>query len=738
MADIFDEFKRQKPVEEQQSSTEENDIFNQFKRQSAPVEAQRPTPSPIQQNMDESIVGKAVNRFAPPIKEQLIPGAQKGFMNVVNTVNNATFGLHDTVDRLFKQPNKNLLQKHQERTQEYNKLYAETTTPSALRSIGEAGGEIAASAPFIPGAAISHGVKSVTGALPTILSTGEKVAAPIVNRLGASVVSSGIVGSEFGALTSAGNEDSLAENVGKNALGGAVGGPVIETASILASKVSPAIRNMAGNYSINRAAAKYGITPQSARDLFKALENEGMTLAEAETKLASFGPEATIGDLTPALQQFVGALSKRGELSTRAATIIKNRYANRAETADERAVDDIVNRNLGPHKDVSVERGKVVGQAADDIHEAAQLATSADRKAAHTNPTKLSVYSLIGDINSQLESAAGAKATALKEAKGYLYKTVKDPVTGADVQQIRTSVKDLHESRIALDDLIEKQSDSLPPRALAAVKDIRKKVDAQLKTIPEMAAHDAKFAEQMKIKEGLKIGYEALKKGNKFSFDNAYDNATPEVQQTIREGMRAFIGDYMDKAAKGELSGVANLLADRGLTRHKLVKAFGPNGDEALDALEKHLSMRATERFASQGSITNAAERINSALDQTASPKSAAGEAFTGMITDFSFGMPGTATAIRGAKTGGGNIIERMKSKRHDQNVESLADLVSRSGADRDMGLTVLQTVNRVQNKLKVPSKEIKLPVILSVPAGEHTIEKGKQTSKSLGLWNFD
>lgn len=732
MADIFDEFKSKKTVEEP-ASTNTDDIFNEFKSKRSPTPE---APSPIKQGMDESIVGQVINRVAPPIKNELIPGAAKGFMNVVNTVNNATFGLHDTVDRLFKQPNKNLLSKHQEQTQEYNKLYAQNNpNPSALRSIGEVGGEIAASAPFIPAGAISHGVKSGMGALPTILASGEKVAAPLVNRLGASAVSGGIVGSQFGTLTSAGTDDSLIDHVGKNALGGVVGGPVIETAGALASKVSPAIRRAAGNYSINRTANKYGITPQAARDLFKALDNEGMTLAQAEAKLASFGPDATIGDLTPALQQFVGALSKRGELSTRAATIIKNRYANRAETADERAVDDIVNRNLGPHKDISLERGKLIGQAADDIHEAAQLATSADRKAAHANPTKLSVYSLIGDINSQLESAAGAKATALKEAKGYLYKTVKDPNTGVDVQQVRTSVKDLHESRIALDDLIEKQGDSLPPRALSVVKDIRKKVDAQLKTIPEMAAHDVKFAEQMKVKEGLKIGYEALKKGNKFSFDDAYDSATPEVKQTIREGMRAYIGDYMDKAAKGELSGVANLLADRGLTRHKLVKAFGANGDEALKALEKHLSMRATERFASQGSITNAAERINSALDQTASPKSAFGEMVSGAITDLSFGMPGQATAIRGAKAGGGNILERMKSKRHDLNVESLADLVSRSGTDRDMGITVLQTVERVQNKLKVPSREIKLPVILSAPIGEQTIKEGKDISKKLNLW---
>lgn len=668
-----------------------------------------------------------------------LPSVGMGALDVGGTIRGIHASMVDTVDRLFKQPNRNLAKQNEEGVARVNKLYDENYKDLRGSEAGRVTGQMAASAPLIPGAAISTGIKTSMGAMPTILSTGEKIAAPMVNRLAAASATGGVVGGAFGALTSSGTDEPLSEHVGKNILAGMVGGPVVEGASMAASKVAPALKSMIGNTKINTFANKYGITPQAARNVMASLENEGMTLAEAEAKLTKFGPEATIADLTPALQQFVGALSKRGELSSRTASIIKNRYGNRADTADDRVVDEVVNKNLGAHKDVSLERGKLTGGAAQDIHEAAQNATRADYNTAYANPKTLSVYSLIGDINKQLESAAGAKSTALKEAKGYLYKTVKDPATGQDVQQIRTSVKDLHESRQALDDLIEKRGDALPPRALRSVQGVRDKVDEQLKTIPEMKAADEKFSKAMDIKQGLKIGYEALKKGNRFSFDRTFDAAPPEVQQTIREGMRAAIGDHMDMAAKGDLSGAAQLFADRNLTRHKLVKAFGPQGEQALEALEKHITMRATERFASTGSITNASERINSALDQQARPKGAFGEAVKGAVMDVSFGNPGVATAVMGAKRFGGNIIDRMRTKRHDLNVESLADLVSRSGKDRDNAITVLQTVDKVQKKMRTPSREIKLPVILSAPIGEPIADKisegGKYGGKLIKHW---
>ncbi len=700
----------------------EPDIFDEFKSNRS-----TPVAPPIQSAQKQSLpLGRSESRTPG-----LIPSFKQGASDVINTVASGIGAIDEGVERLFKvktggtQRNQNF----QNRLNVENKNFEQNYGDMRGSDIGRAAGQMAVTAPIIPGGLISQGAKTIFGALPTVLSTGEKIAAPLGRRLLASSATGGVAGGMFGGLTSAGSDDPLAEHVGKNILGGMVGGPIVEGAGTLASKVAPALKSTYYNTKLNYFTNKYGITPQSAKNVLAALENEGMTLADAEAKLVKFGAEGTIGDLTPALQQFVGALGKRGEITSRAASITKNRYAARADTADDRIVNDVIAK-LGPRKDVSLERGKIVGQAADDINKAAQAATSGDYNAAKLNPTKLSVYSLIGEINSNLESAAGAKETALKEAKGYLYKTVKDPATGADVQQVRSSVKDLHESRIALDDLIEKRGDALPPRALSAVKDVRAKVDAQLKTIPEMKAADEKFSKAMNVKEGLKIGYEALKKGNRFSFDRAYDGAPSEVQQTIREGMLANIYDYIDQAAKGELSGASQLFADRALTRHKLVKAFGVKGEEALEALEKHIVMRATERYASTGSITNAAERINSALDMQGSPKGPFKEAAKGAILDAFAGTPGYIAGLRGAGAAGSNIVSKVAAKRHDLNVESLADLVSRSGPDRDLGMTFLKKVDSVQKKIAAPHREIKLPVVLSAPIGEPIYESGKTGAK--------
>jgi len=662
-----------------------------------------------------------------------IPGAVRGTLNVANTLHGVHASMVDTVDRLFKQPNRNLARQSEEGTARVNAKLDATYGEERGYGAGQLAGEIAVATPLIPGATIAQGVKTSMGALPTILSTGEKIAAPLTRRIAASSVTGGIVGGELGALTSAGSDQPFSEHVGKNVLGGMVANPFVQGAANVATKVIPAIRNWTGNNAINVFANKYGITPNAAKRVMSELENEGLTLAEAETQLAALGKGATIGDLTPGLQKFVGALAQRGGRST---AVIENRYAQRADLADDEA-RKIMQQRLGPKPDVVVERGKLSGEEADLIHKGAQAATAGDRATAYASPKKLSVYSLIGEINADLESAAGAKASALKEAKGYLYKTVKDPTTGQPVQQVRNSVRDLHETRIALDDLISDLEGnaitSSKKGALNAVQEVRRKVDAQLKTIPEMAAHDAKFAKAMDIKKGLQIGYEALHKGSYQNFEKIFRAASPELQDTIRKGLRARIGDQIEQAANGEMSGAQQLFKKRTATREKLRVAFGAHGEEVLDALAKQAVLRRTEKMASEGSRTAINTRINALLDNTGKSSGMLKDLTMGAAMDVSAGTPPVATAILAGKRAGGNIVNKVGQVRKDANIESFADLVSRSGQDLSNSLTVLRTVDKIQRKIIGTNKNSgkiisKLPVSLVAPSvGEPMIDYGKK-----------
>lgn len=97
-------------------------------------------------------------------------------------------------------------------------------------------GQIAATAPLMPVKAI-QGINAAAGALPTILATGEKVAAPIMNRLGAAIGTGALGGAVMGGAISSSNDKTLAENIGEGALSGAVGGPLLVGASQLGKSV---------------------------------------------------------------------------------------------------------------------------------------------------------------------------------------------------------------------------------------------------------------------------------------------------------------------------------------------------------------------------------------------------------------------------------------------------------------------------------------------------------------------
>lgn len=123
----------------------------------------------------------------------------------------------------------------------FNKEYppSEGILPTAAEA-GRITGQVAATLPVMPTKAFGA-IQSAAGALPTVMASGQKVAAPLLNRLTAAAGSGALGGAVLGAATSSSNDKSLAENVGEGALAGAIGGPLIEGAMFagkgLANKV---------------------------------------------------------------------------------------------------------------------------------------------------------------------------------------------------------------------------------------------------------------------------------------------------------------------------------------------------------------------------------------------------------------------------------------------------------------------------------------------------------------------
>jgi hypothetical protein len=583
-------------------------------------------------------------------------------------------------------------------------------------------GQVVGTLPLTPVKAF-QAIKGAMGALPTVAATGQRVAAPIINRLGASAVTGGLAGGEYGALTSSTNEDSLLENTTKGLITGAIAGPAITGAAALGKGALPTLRNMWANVQINKLAQNAGLESSAVKNIIAIAENAGFTPQDAQKALNKLGPNATLMDLASSIQAEGGGIASFGG---KPMEIIKGRMEARAQTANSSA-HNIMETKLGPKPDIEAEKEAIVKQARAD--------TSADYKSAHSNPTALDVQPTVDYINKQLETAVGPKEAALKQLKGFLYKTVKD-ANGNDVQVLKHKVSELHEIRQAIDDVVEKKGTpetSYGKNALNAIGDVRGSIDKELKTIPEMASADAKFAAKMDIKNAVDTGYEVLKKNNynKEEFARLYDNASPEIQAALKKGMRAHIGDLMESASRGELSEAQRLFGKNSANRANFEKAFGQSGSEVLDELQKEAMFRGSEKSVSARSHTAEGQAIQRKYGERNDKSGGLTDIIQGSALDAVTGTPGAATAIMTIKRAGGHIGLKISEGRKERLIEGTADLLSRQGNSRNVGLDVATQVHAVQSKI---SGKLKLPVVdmptylISGPVGETSYSAYKKS----------
>ena len=246
-----------------------------------------------------------------------------------------------------------------------------------------------------------------------------------------------------------------------------------------------------------------------------------------------------------------------------------------------------------------------------------------------------------------------------------------------------------------------------------------------------MAAADAKFAEKMDIKKGLQTGYEAITKSmNKEEFARTFDASIDEVKDTIRKGMRAAVGNLMEKSSQGELTGASRLFDKKAVNRANFRKAFGPDADQVLDNLHQELAFRNTEREVRFGSDTATNQAIRQRYGGSG-PSEGPGvvrEALKGIAIDASTGSLGGATAVNVLRTGGRNTLLSLTKGMQNRYAAGTADIISRSGAERDNAMSILERVSAVQKKgaASRANTNIQLPIVLSGPLGQEGYKRVK------------
>lgn len=648
----------------------------------------------------------------------------QGLRDILNT---AATGV-GYLDKTINPQNAQQYDKLQSDIIEQNKSFVETNPKSegilpSAPEVARIAGQTVATAPLVPMRAI-QGIRGVLGALPTVSATGEKIAAPFVNKLAASTITGGATGAEFGAATSSTNDESLLENTGKGLITGALAGPVLTTAASVGKSIYPAAKNLWSNIRVGQITRQADMEPSAVKNIIGILENAGYTPQQAQIALNKLGPKATLSDLAQSIQSEASGLASIGGKSTE---ILKGRYEARAKTANSEA-HQIMEAKLGPKPDIEAEKEAIIKKV--------QADTGPDYKAAHANPIALDIQPVVDDIDKQLKTAVGPKAAALKQLKGFLFKTEKD-ASGNEIQILKHKVDELHEVRQAIDDVVNDKNPttSYGKNALRSIENVRNGIDAELKTVPEMAAADNKFAAKMEIVNHIKIGEDALKKGmNKEEFARFFDGITPEKQDAVKKGMRSAIGDAMEFASRGELSEAQKLFGKSSTNRANLEKAFGNNGTEVLDALEKEAMFRGSEQKVIHGAQTAERQSIQRKYGER-NDGPGAGQILHGAALDLVTGTPGAATALMTVKRAGSHVGLKISESRKDRLIEGTADLISRQGTERNIGLDVVNRASAVQNSIKSKPKfnfdfVAKSPTyLLSAPVGE----LGYSSYKKLG-----
>lgn len=643
-----------------------------------------------------SVVGKPSGTFV----EDTAAGISKGIKDVINS---GGLGLGFLEENLNIPGGKERRKRFQDRVATENKTYDEGIGKATGAEIGRVGGQIAATAPLLPVRAV-QAVKAGMGVVNRLI--GAAPSGSVINKLGTSVATGGLGGGVYGAATTAQNEKGLGQNVLEGAATGALVGPVVAAGGALAGKIK---NSLWGNAQISQITAGTNLAPSAVKNIIARLEEAGISPEQAKQELARLGPKATIADLDPALAAEASGLAQIGGTPT---SILKNRYQQRADTADNSAMQ-IMNSKLGGKPDLTIARERII--------EDARNATRGDYEAAYASKHPMNVSGVVKNIDEQLTNAVGSKEALLKRIKGYLFRTDEQ-----GNKTLKADIPALHEVRQALDDVIEKAEDklsgsSIGRNTLRSVKNIRAGIDQQLKSNNQMATADAKFAKEMDVAKGLDEGYGAFGKSNYLDFARMYNTAAPEKQKAIKDGMHAAIGDLMDAAQKGELSGAQRLFAKKSVNREKFKLVLGKDAEEVLDALSQEGAFRNVEREVMHGSQTALRQavqtRYGSKPPVLGSPFA---ETLTSAVGDISMGMP-ALTAVNFAKRGGGNVLSRLTIYRTGNLTSGSADIISRSGAERDMAVDVLRRVQSVQENMRQPSKKslLRLPAIAPTAISE-------------------
>ncbi|MFT3987172.1 hypothetical protein [Aestuariivirga sp.] len=519
---------------------------------------------------------------------------------------------------------------------------------------------------------IGGGVAGAVAATPAKVVQAFGAMGPVAKVL-TGAATGGALGAVEGYGRGEGGADQRLQQAASDAkFGGAIGG----AAPVLAPVVGAAGRKVADFINLRSAISELGISKPAAKRLLTAIQDDMSTGQLAD---------ATPGDM----------LLNRGPRLNAAAEVIANSpgpagnvisSAVRSQSeAEGGRIKSVINSVLGR------DAGRVQNSA---LIDGEKKAVGRMYEAAKKFDGRFDVSPVKAELDAMVADADGPVQSALKQV--------------ADLRVFRggpVTASQLHASRMALDDMIEKSGmpgTSAGRNAIGAMRDVRSMLDDMLKKdVPGWKDADAAFKIVAQKKDALIEGRAVFQRsyGSPDELAAEVKAMDPEVRKAFLFGARDAISQLMGTARK-ESSAVTRELLDKGWNREKLQVLLG------------------NEKASQIGAALEAASRRNAQADRVLQNSRTAKR--TAEMKSYPIGESTDVKLDRIAQRGlAGNAIHLLGrivnsvtgdalTKRQQKVALDAARMLTRSGIDQQKLLDILGAEAKRRGRALNAKEEVK------------------------------
>lgn len=385
-------------------------------------------------------------------------------------------------------------------------------------------------------------------------------------------------------------------------------------AGLLAGGIAPSAGALIGkgiggvvDYLNRPAASELGDFSRSALSkITKAMQADGLTPDAVQQRLAQLGPNATLADVGPNLQQTAaGLVAKPGE----ARSIVQNAMRAREAGANSRITQELDN-TLGP--------APVPSQV--DAGLAASQDTVAQGYAPlFENARAVNTQTIANDLDAATANLRGPAQAAVQRVRGML------DIPGT--AELDPHPQALFQTRQAIDGLLATEDN---PQVIRQLTIVRQNVDRSLaEAVPGIKDVDAQFAELARQRGAVGQGQTVLDSGRTAPrpqelAQQMQEGALPQGAQIgpsavpirLREGARAEIDRIVGTNANDRVALQRIVKGEGDWNPQKLATLFGPDrAQRILNVLDAEKTFADTNNFVTRNSATAARNEAVKNLD---------------------------------------------------------------------------------------------------------------------------